>query len=136
MYGGAVAQTQLSIAPCTQPHKPVPYKEELKHPATSHCIKATTSDSTLRTDSCMCVEKSPEAVTTEETISTASAHPHTPTTSSTNHTPPFAAFLGTTTGRGTPLYTVTGQCKSSQRSAITGEQRESHSAMASLAPNS
>lgn len=62
------------------------------------------------THSCMCMQKSPEALTTEQTISTASAHPHThpkpassqqhqllpvtnPECMSLPQTPPFAAFL-------------------------------------------
>lgn len=74
-------------------------------------------DSALCTCSCTCVEKSPQAAMTEQTISTASARLHiaTPPTSSTNHILPIAAFLGTTTdsaltqGRGTPLYTAAGK---------------------------
>lgn len=68
----------------------------------SRCIKATLAGAQSQTAPCIhtqwwvCVEKSPQAAITGQIISTASAHPYraTPTTSSTNHIPPIAAFLG------------------------------------------
>jgi len=86
----------------------------------------------------MYVEKSPEALTTEQTISTTSAHPHirpepvpitaTPTASShqpqvylTPTHPPFCSLPSRATtdgaltqGRGTPLSTMAGQSQSGQ----------------------